>query len=91
MNKYLAIIIHGIGAGLCLVGFTMINDLMRYAFSLGAFFLGLRFFSHYDTWGVRAGFIGATVLFYMFFVLLYTVLAYINGWPLPEGATTGIE
>lgn len=91
MNKYLALVIHGLGAGALLVGFTFINDLLRYAFSLGAFFIGLRFFSHYDTWGIRLSFVGVTIIFFMFFVMLYTVLAYAYGWPLPEGATIGLD
>lgn len=83
MNKAAALLAYGAACALLLAAFSMIQDFLRYLFSLGAFLLGLRFFGQYETWGMRLGLIGLTLVFYFLFVFLYTVIAYARGWYIP--------
>jgi hypothetical protein len=77
------VILYAAGLGLLLLAFTMIQDFFRYLFSLLAFLLALRFFSTYETWGPRIAFIIVSFLFYIIDIIIYTMIAYVNGWPIP--------
>lgn len=84
MNRTLAVILYGLLCGALLAAFTLITGLIKFIFSLGAFMFGLKFFGEHETWGVRFAFIGTTVLMFLIFILVYTVLAYTYDWPLPS-------
>ncbi len=83
MRSFWAVVGYGLACAICLTFFSMIQDLIKYAFSLGAFFLGLRFFRFYETWGVRIAFILTSIALYFVVTVIYTVLAIANGWPIP--------
>lgn len=83
MNRTAAVILYSLGCGILLVLFTMVESLFRFTFSLLAFLAALRFFSTYETWGSRIAFIIVTIVFYLLFIIIYTMIAYVRGWPIP--------
>lgn len=84
MSRALAVMLYGFACAVLLAAFSMTPGMLKFVFSIGAFFLGLRFFNAHDTWGVRLAFIGTAVVLYFVCVVVYTILAYANGWPLPS-------
>jgi hypothetical protein len=84
MNPKLSLFFNSIGCGLCLTAFTLVPGLIQYAFSLVAFLLGMRFFGVHDTWGMRIGLVACSILFFLLFLVIYTVLAQVNGWYHPQ-------
>lgn len=83
MSRALSVLLHGFACAVLLAAFSMTPGLLKFVFSILAFLLGVRFFGAHDTWGVRLAFIGTSLVLYFVCVILYTVLAYVNGWPLP--------
>ncbi|WP_166238099.1 hypothetical protein [Paenibacillus turpanensis] len=83
MRTFWAVAGNALVCALCLAVFSLLNDFSKYIFSLGAFFMGLRFFRNYDTWGVRWAFLGTTVALYFLLSIVYVAIAYVQGWPLP--------
>ncbi|MCE5167948.1 hypothetical protein LQV63_01275 [Paenibacillus profundus] len=51
--------------------------------SLGALFLGIRFFKRYETKGMRIGFILLAILFYFVFVFVMSMAIYMQQMPAP--------
>jgi hypothetical protein len=84
MNPKLAVVLYSLACAFCLAAFAMIPNILKYVFSLGAFFLGLRFFGTYETWGVRLALIGLSIVFFFVFIFIYTIFAAVNGWYLPQ-------
>lgn len=84
MNPKLSLVLNSFACGLCLTAFSMVPGLIQYAFSLVAFLLGMRFFGIHDTWGMRIGLVVLSVVFFLLFLIIYTVLAQVNGWYHPQ-------
>jgi len=84
----LRVLSYSIAGGLLLMLFAQIQDIIRYVFSLGAFFLGIHFFKRYESKGMRIAFIVLGVIWYFLFNLIYVFLAYINGWETIAGRQT---
>lgn len=51
--------------------------------SLGALYLGYRFFKRYETKGVRIWFVSLSVLFYFIFLFMMSVVTYMKQMPAP--------
>lgn len=83
MNAKLNLFVTSIVCGLCLAVFSLIPSFVKFAFSLVAFFVGLRFFGQYDSWKMRLALIAISIIWYFLFVIIYTFLAIANNWYLP--------
>ncbi|MCY9705824.1 hypothetical protein M5X00_04310 [Paenibacillus alvei] len=51
--------------------------------SVGALYLGYRFFKRYETKGVRIWFVSLSVLFYFIFLFMMSVVTYMKQMPAP--------
>lgn len=65
--------------GLLLSLFALIDGLFRFAFSLGALFLGIRFFRDFETMGSRIWFIALSIFFYFVLTIIITMVLYAQG------------
>lgn len=83
MKMFMIVLLYSILCGGLLVGFVVIDDLMSYAFGLGTFIIGLRFFRNYSTWGPRVALIATSVFFFFTLTVVFAIIAYINGWDVP--------
>lgn len=63
--------------------FSQIEDLLKYAFSLGALFAGIQFFKRYEERGTRIAFVVTTVLLYFIFAFMYAVYLAMQQMPMP--------
>jgi hypothetical protein len=84
MNPKLSLFVNSMGCGLCLTAFTLVPGLIQYAFSLVAFLIGMRFFGAHETWGMRLSLVGLSIVFFLLFLIVYTILAQVNGWYHPQ-------
>jgi hypothetical protein len=73
------IVLYGAAIGLLLMLFTSISIIVRYVFSLGAIFVGIRFFSKFDKLSHRVWFIVLSLFFFMFFTLLSVIFLIMTG------------
>ena len=73
------IVLYSMVVGLLLVLFTSISIIMRYVFSLGAIFIGIRFFSKFEKLSHRLWFIGLSILFFIFFTVLSVIFLIMSG------------
>ncbi len=72
----LIIALYATAAGLCLAFFTNITDFFRYAFSLLALFIGIRFFKNYDRLAYRIIFIVFAIIFFLLFTVVYAMFIF---------------
>lgn len=70
--------------------FILMQGIFRYAFSLGALLIGIRFFKTHETIGSRIGFIAVVVVFTLIMPSIYVLIAYANGWPINPVYLKGI-
>lgn len=79
-------------AGTLMAQLVLIPGVFKYAFSLGALLLGIRFFRTFDSIGARIGFISATIFLSLLIPIVYFGLALAFGWNIDpkylEGGTT---
>lgn len=83
MNRNLAVFLYSLACGTLLVAFSLIPGIIKYAFSLGAFFLGLKFFGTYETWGPRLALIGGSLVVFLILLVIYAFFAALYGWHVP--------
>ncbi|GAB2702248.1 hypothetical protein ACFQWB_02205 [Paenibacillus thermoaerophilus] len=76
-------------AGVSLAAFTHNagGGLFKYAFSLLALVIAIRFFRSHDGLGIRIGFVLTAIVFSFIFSLMYSMLALAYGWPLDPAFT----
>jgi hypothetical protein len=65
--------------GALLVAFTMFPAFWRVMFSLGALFLGIRFFGRYDRLALRVWLILLSIVYFVVFTFLTVVFLYSTG------------
>ncbi|MCP3771765.1 hypothetical protein NLX71_00315 [Paenibacillus sp. MZ04-78.2] len=53
--------------------FSIIDGVVKFAFSLGAIYVGIQFFKRYETRGPRIAFVLITILFYFIYSVFYAV------------------
>ncbi|SDM95550.1 hypothetical protein SAMN04487897_101609 [Paenibacillus sp. yr247] len=73
--RFLWLFMYSVLCGVLLTCFSNIHDISKYIFSLGALYVGIRFFRRFEQVGYRVWFIIAAVLLYFIFslsVALYT-------------------
>lgn len=85
MNRAIGLLFYSILGGILMAAFLMVPGVFRYAFSLGAILLGIRFFRVQESVLFRVLFIVFVVVFSLLFTVVYVMLAYANGWYLQEG------
>jgi len=73
------IVLYSMAVGLLLVLFTSIAIIVRYVFSLGAIFIGIRFFSKFDKLSHRIWFIGLSIFFFIVFTVLSVIFLIMSG------------
>ncbi|MFC4775484.1 hypothetical protein ACFO9Q_01625 [Paenibacillus sp. GCM10023252] len=56
--------------------FATIPSLLRFGFSLLAIYIGIRFFRRFEGIGLRAGFIGLSVFYYLLLTLIIALVRY---------------
>ncbi|MDD9270188.1 hypothetical protein ACFPES_24325 [Paenibacillus sp. GCM10023248] len=64
---------YSIVCALLLTFFSNIHDFTKYIFSLGALYLGMRFFRRFEGIGFRIWFIAIAVVLYFIFSLIYAL------------------
>ncbi|WNR46582.1 hypothetical protein [Paenibacillus roseipurpureus] len=73
--RFLWLMMYSLLCAVLLTCFSTIHDFIKYVFSLGALYVGMRFFRRFEQIGFRIWFIVISVLFYFIFsviVALYT-------------------
>ncbi len=73
------ILLYSAAIGLLLMLFTSIQIIVRYVFSLGAIFVGIKFFGKFDKLSHRIWFIVLSLFFFMFFTLLSVIFLIMSG------------
>ncbi|MCZ8520194.1 MULTISPECIES: hypothetical protein [Paenibacillus] len=63
--------------------FSMIGDLVKYLFSLGALYIGIQFFKKFEERGPRIAFVVTTILFYFIYTVFYAVYLTATGQGIP--------
>lgn len=82
----LLLVLYSMAVGACLMLFSMIDGLIKYGFSLGAFLLGIRFFRTFERIGQRIGFVALSLVFYFVFIFIAVAVMVATGrMPLEEG------
>lgn len=66
--------------GALLVAFTMFPAFWRVIFSLGALFLGIRFFGRYDRLAMRVWLVVLSTAFFIVFTFVLVMFLYAAGW-----------
>ncbi|CAM3353013.1 hypothetical protein [Marinicrinis lubricantis] len=85
MRNFFIVFLFSLASSLLLCLFAFIPTILKYAFSLGAFLTGLKFFSTYDSWKMRGSYLASSIVLFFIWIMLYTVFAFAYDWPLPEG------
>ncbi|MNI02530.1 hypothetical protein D3C73_554070 [compost metagenome] len=67
------LLLYSLACGILLSLYINIQDLIKFAFSLGALFLGIRFFRSNESLGMRIGFILTSIVLALFFSLVYAL------------------
>jgi len=65
--------------GALLVAFTMFPPFWRVIFSLGALFLGIRFFGRYDRLAMRVWLVILSIVFFVVFTFVTVTFLYATG------------
>jgi hypothetical protein len=65
--------------GVLLVAFSMIPAFWRYLFSLGALFIGIRFFGRYDRLAMRVWLFILSFIFFLIFTVVAVMILYSTG------------
>ncbi|WP_426447223.1 hypothetical protein ACP26L_24575 [Paenibacillus sp. S-38] len=63
--------------------FAMIQDVVKYLFSLGALYIGIQFFKRNEERGPRIAFVLTTILFYFIYTVFYAVYLAATGQGIP--------
>jgi|GEM_PF-2622821 len=72
-------ILLSLGTGILLSLFTQLQGIVRFVFSLGALYLGILAFRHYETWGVRIGYIALSLFVFVLATAVITAILIANG------------
>jgi hypothetical protein len=70
---------YSMAIGALLVAFTMFPAFWRVMFSLGALFLGIRFFGRYDRLALRVWLVVLSSVFFVVFTFVLVVFLYTSG------------
>ncbi|KQX61158.1 MULTISPECIES: hypothetical protein [unclassified Paenibacillus] len=71
--RFLWLLMYSLLCAILLACFSNIHDVSKYIFSLGALYVGMRFFRRFEQIGFRIWFIVIAVLFYFIFSLIYAL------------------
>ena len=71
--KVLWLLLYSVACGILLSLYINIQDLIKFAFSLGALYLGIRFFRSNESLGMRIGLIITSLVLALFFSLVYAL------------------
>lgn len=80
----LVVLLYSIAGAILMSGFILVPGITRYAFSLGALLLGIRFFRVRDGIAARIVFIVLVVVLCLIFTSMYVVFATANDWWIPD-------
>ncbi|WP_054800044.1 hypothetical protein [Paenibacillus sp. tmac-D7] len=72
------VVVFGLSGGGLIFLFSIMQDLSKYVFSLGALYVGYQFFTRNDSRAMRIGFVAAAVGFYFLFICFYAVFLFMN-------------
>ncbi|MCU6708946.1 hypothetical protein M6D81_09460 [Paenibacillus sp. J5C_2022] len=75
------VVLYAFLAGFALALFAQITPIIRYAFSLLALVIGIRFFRLYDTIGLRVAFIVTAIIFYFLVAIAFAIYQYMRENP----------
>lgn len=81
MRSVMWVLLYGAACGLLLSFFTNLQDMIKYIFSLGAFFLGIHFFKRFDSIKMRVFFVITTVIMSLMFSVFYAMYVFIKQHP----------
>lgn len=79
--KILWILVSSLLAALLLTAFSHIESVVKYAFSLIAFYVAFRFFKKNEEIRTRILFVIIALILYFISSFVYSLLAELNGWP----------
>ncbi|MDQ0899966.1 MULTISPECIES: hypothetical protein [unclassified Paenibacillus] len=71
--RFLWLLMYSLLCAVLLTCFSNIHGISKYVFSLGALYLGMRFFRKFEQVGFRIWFVVISVLFYFIFSLIYAL------------------
>ncbi|MZQ81669.1 hypothetical protein GQF01_05920 [Paenibacillus sp. 5J-6] len=71
--RFLWLFLYSLVCAVLLACFSNIHDFTKYIFSLGALYLGMRFFRRFEGLGFRIWFIVIAVILYFMFNLIYAL------------------
>lgn len=91
MGRAIQLFGFSLAVGLLMSVFILVPGIFRYAFSLGALFVGIQFFKRFEGKGARIGFILLAIVFSLFIPSIYAAMAYQLGWPLDPSFLKQIE
>lgn len=74
----LKVMLFGLLCGGLIFTFSILQDLFKYLFSLGALYVGYRFFIRNESRGMRIGFVAASVGFYFIYTFFYAVYLFMS-------------
>ncbi|WP_261305920.1 hypothetical protein [Paenibacillus andongensis] len=71
--RFLWLLMYSLLCAVLLACFSNMHDVTKYIFSLGALYVGMRFFRRFEQIGFRIWFIVISVLLYFIFSLIYAL------------------
>ncbi|XEC96983.1 hypothetical protein AB6A23_10845 [Paenibacillus tarimensis] len=82
----MGVLFYSLACGLLLSIFSFVPGLFRYAFSLGALLLGIRFFRNYEKLSLRVIFIVLSIVFYFITAVIVSIVLFMQGMPVQDTA-----
>ncbi|GBF71927.1 hypothetical protein PA598K_00153 [Paenibacillus sp. 598K] len=78
-KRALLLTAYSFACGLLLAVFAQMDSLLRFAFSLGALLLGIRFFRDFESLRSRITFIALAIVFYVLITIIIIMVLYAQG------------
>lgn len=75
------VFLYSLAAGFSLFLFTQIGQIYKYAFSLLAIYIGIRFFRRFESIGLRIAFIALAVVLYFLAAIIFALYWYVKENP----------
>ncbi|WP_409341066.1 hypothetical protein [Paenibacillus sp. MBLB4367] len=91
LRNVLIFIAFSLLCGVLMSAFILVEGVFRYAFSLGAIVIGIKFFRMYASIGARIGFVALVVVFALILPAVYVTLAYAYDWPINPAYLEGVQ
>ncbi|MEK8131957.1 hypothetical protein WMW72_29020 [Paenibacillus filicis] len=76
--RVLKVILFGMLCGGLIFIFSVLDDLFKFVFSLGALYIGYQFFIRNDSRGMRIGFVCTAVASYFVYTFFYAIYQFMQ-------------